>query len=40
MAVAELLNMSDKKTSDKQKALDSALAQIERQFGVWISLWA
>ncbi len=33
MAVAELLNMTDKKTSDKQKALDSALAQIERQFG-------
>ncbi len=33
MAVAELLNMNDKKTSDKQKALDSALAQIERQFG-------
>jgi recombination protein RecA len=33
MATAELLNMTDKKTSDKQKALDSALAQIERQFG-------
>lgn len=33
MAVAELLKMNDKKTSDKQKALDSALAQIERQFG-------
>ena len=32
MATAELLQM-DKKTSDKQKALDSALAQIERQFG-------
>jgi recombination protein RecA len=25
--------MTDKRTSDKQKALDSALAQIERQFG-------
>ncbi|MCX8508239.1 MAG: recombinase RecA, partial [Rhodobacteraceae bacterium] len=25
--------MNDKKSSDKQKALDSALAQIERQFG-------
>ena len=33
MATAELLKMTDKKTSDKQKALDSALAQIERQFG-------
>ncbi|SEW12896.1 recombination protein RecA [Cognatiyoonia koreensis] len=33
MATAELLKMADKKTSDKQKALDSALAQIERQFG-------
>jgi len=33
MATAELLQMSDKKTADKQKALDSALAQIERQFG-------
>jgi len=32
-ATAELLSMSEKKTSDKQKALDSALAQIERQFG-------
>ncbi|MEH6832211.1 recombinase RecA [Sulfitobacter sp.] len=32
MATADLLNM-DKKTADKQKALDSALAQIERQFG-------
>ena len=32
MATADLLQM-DKKTSDKQKALDSALAQIERQFG-------
>ncbi len=33
MATADLLNMSDKRTGDKQKALDSALAQIERQFG-------
>jgi len=33
MATADLLNMSDKRNSDKQKALDSALAQIERQFG-------
>ena len=32
MATADLLNM-DKKSTDKQKALDSALAQIERQFG-------
>ena len=33
MATADLLNMNDKRTTDKQKALDSALAQIERQFG-------
>ncbi len=33
MATADLLTMSSKKTADKQKALDSALAQIERQFG-------
>ncbi|MDV7141533.1 recombinase RecA [Tropicimonas sp. TH_r6] len=33
MATASLLDMADKKSSDKQKALDSALAQIERQFG-------
>ncbi|MEM6588579.1 MAG: recombinase RecA [Pseudomonadota bacterium] len=33
MATAELLNMNDKSKADKQKALDSALAQIERQFG-------
>ena len=33
MAVAELLDMKDKKSSDKAKALESALAQIERQFG-------
>jgi recombination protein RecA len=33
MATANLLNMKNKRDSDKQKALDSALAQIERQFG-------
>jgi recombination protein RecA len=33
MATASLLDMADKQNSDKQKALDSALAQIERQFG-------
>ncbi|MGB5870754.1 MAG: recombinase RecA [Albidovulum sp.] len=33
MAVANILEMTDKKSTDKQKALDSALAQIERQFG-------
>ena len=33
MAVANLLDMTDRKSADKQKALDSALAQIERQFG-------
>lgn len=33
MATADLLSMTNKKTADKQKALDSALAQIERQFG-------
>jgi recombination protein RecA len=33
MATADLLNMSSKNDSNKQKALDSALAQIERQFG-------
>lgn len=31
--MADLLTMSSKKIADKQKALDSALAQIERQFG-------
>ncbi|MEO9780382.1 MAG: recombinase RecA [Sedimentitalea sp.] len=31
--MADLLTMSSKKNADKQKALDSALAQIERQFG-------
>jgi len=33
MAVAELLMKKNDKTGDRQKALDSALAQIERQFG-------
>ncbi|MGC9369714.1 MAG: recombinase RecA [Paracoccaceae bacterium] len=33
MAMANLLDMADKRNPDKQKALDSALAQIERQFG-------
>ncbi|MCV3270878.1 recombinase RecA [Roseobacter sinensis] len=33
MATADLLSMDSKKTADKQKALESALAQIERQFG-------
>lgn len=33
MASAELLTMMNKRDGDKQKALDSALAQIERQFG-------
>lgn len=33
MATADLLTMSSKKANDKQKALDSALSQIERQFG-------
>jgi recombination protein RecA len=32
-AAADLINMMDKKTSDKAKALESALQQIERQFG-------
>ena len=31
--MADLLTMKSKKSADKQKALDSALAQIERQFG-------
>ncbi|MFD2855333.1 recombinase RecA [Seohaeicola zhoushanensis] len=31
--MADLLSMDNRKNSDKQKALDSALAQIERQFG-------
>ncbi len=33
MAAANLFDMSEKRSADKQKALDSALAQIERQFG-------
>jgi recombination protein RecA len=33
MATADLLDMTTKRDSEKQKALDSALAQIERQFG-------
>ncbi|MFV0361246.1 recombinase RecA [Tropicimonas sp.] len=33
MAMANLLDMTDRQNSDKQKALESALAQIERQFG-------
>jgi recombination protein RecA len=33
MATASLLDMTDKRAQDRQKALDSALAQIERQFG-------
>ncbi|MDP0927312.1 recombinase RecA [Paracoccus onubensis] len=33
MAMASILDMNDKRSADKQKALDSALAQIERQFG-------
>jgi len=33
MATADLLTMDSRKNADKQKALDSALAQIERQFG-------
>ncbi len=33
MATADLLTMNNKANADKQKALDSALAQIERQFG-------
>ncbi len=33
MSTASVFDMSDKRSGDKQKALDSALAQIERQFG-------
>ena len=33
MATADLLSMNSKRDDNKQKALDSALAQIERQFG-------
>jgi hypothetical protein len=31
--MANILEMTDRTSADKQKALDSALAQIERQFG-------
>ena len=31
--MAELLSMESKRNNEKQKALDSALAQIERQSG-------
>ena len=33
MTLANVLNMDDKRTTDRQKALESALQQIERQFG-------
>ena len=33
MAGVNIIDMTDKRAADKQKALDSALAQIERQFG-------
>lgn len=33
MSNASLFDMNDKRSAEKQKALDSALAQIERQFG-------
>ena len=33
MALANVLEMNDKRTTDRQKALESALQQIERQFG-------
>ncbi|MFN0115757.1 MAG: recombinase RecA [Paracoccaceae bacterium] len=33
MAAATILEMNDKRSTDRQRALDSALAQIERQFG-------
>lgn len=33
MATADIIGMDTKKNADRQKALDSALAQIERQFG-------
>ncbi len=33
MATAELLDMTSRKQDERRKALDSALAQIERQFG-------
>ena len=31
--MADILSMTNKSGAEKQKALDSALAQIERQFG-------
>ena len=33
MASVNIIDMNDKRAADRQKALDSALAQIERQFG-------
>ena len=33
MAGVNIIDMTDKRAADRQKALDSALAQIERQFG-------
>jgi recombination protein RecA len=33
MTAATIFDMSEKRSTDRQKALDSALAQIERQFG-------
>ena len=33
MAATSLLDLKDKREMDKAKALESALAQIERQFG-------
>jgi len=33
MAITNLFEMNDKRSADRQKALDSALSQIERQFG-------
>ena len=33
MTISGIFDMQDKRTVDRQKALDSALAQIERQFG-------
>ncbi len=33
MATADILDMSDKRNGDREKALESALSQIERQFG-------
>ena len=33
MSTASIFEMNDKRSGERQKALDSALAQIERQFG-------